>query len=87
VADGPPVELGRFRQPGGKVIAAFAIEGDLDLAKFRSNTFTLEWPPRSGRQAEFPEADAAAWMPPDLAFSKIHPGQVPMIEALLSRLA
>jgi predicted NUDIX family NTP pyrophosphohydrolase len=87
VADDPAVELGRFRQPGGKVIVAFAVEGDLDIAKFRSNTFTLEWPPRSVRHAEFPEADAAAWMLPDLALSKIHPGQVPMIEALLGHLA
>jgi predicted NUDIX family NTP pyrophosphohydrolase len=54
VADDPAVELGRFRQPGGKVIVAFAVEGDLDIAKFHSNTFTLEWPPRSVRMLNFP---------------------------------
>jgi predicted NUDIX family NTP pyrophosphohydrolase len=86
VADGPAVELGRFRQPGGKVVVAFAVEGDFDLADFRSDTFTMEWPPRSMAMREFPEADRAQWFPPELAREKLLPGQVPIIAALLELL-
>src|SRR5215210_5611580 len=58
---GPMLELGEIRQPSGKRIVAWAVEGDLDPATVRSNTFVLEWPPRSGRQEEFPEIDRADW--------------------------
>ncbi|MCW5696196.1 MAG: NUDIX domain-containing protein [Bauldia sp.] len=86
IAAGPAVELGRFRQPAGKVVVAFAVEGDFDLAAFRSNSFTMEWPPRSKRMAAFPEADRAGWFDPDAAARKLLPGQVPIVAALLGRL-
>ncbi|MGV8839726.1 MAG: NUDIX domain-containing protein [Bauldia sp.] len=86
VAAGRAVELGRFRQPSGKVVVAFAVEGGFDLAAFRSNTFEMEWPPRSKRMMVFPEADRAAWFPPDVAAEKLLPGQAPMIPALLKLL-
>jgi predicted NUDIX family NTP pyrophosphohydrolase len=86
VPDGEPVDLGAFKQPSGKVVRAWALEGDFDLAGFESNTFTMEWPPRSGKVQEFPEADRAAWFSPGEALRKITKGQVPVIEALLTRL-
>ncbi len=83
---GNAVALGEFRQPGGKIVAAFAVEGDFDLAGFRSNVFTMEWPPKSGRMAEFPEADRAAWLGIDEARHKILKGQRPILDALAARL-
>ena len=80
---GPFTELGVFKQPGGKRVFAFAAEGELDLASFRSNCFSMEWPPRSGRMQEFPEADRAAWFDPEAARVKLTRGQQPIIEALL----
>jgi predicted NUDIX family NTP pyrophosphohydrolase len=80
------VPLGDFRQPGGKVVSAFAGESDLDPATVRSNTFTLEWPPRSGRTAEFPEVDRAGWFDPETAARKILKGQRPILDALRERL-
>ena len=76
------LELGAHKQPSGKTIAAWACEGDFDPALLKSNTFTLEWPPRSGRMAEFPEVDRAAWYSIDEAFMKINNGQRPIIAAL-----
>jgi predicted NUDIX family NTP pyrophosphohydrolase len=76
------VDLGAHRQPSAKTIAAWACEGDFDPATLKSNTFSLEWPPRSGRMAEFPEVDRAAWYSIDEAFVKIHKGQKPIIAAL-----
>ena len=73
--EGNPVALGEFRQAGGKVVLAFAVEGDFDLAVFRSNSFRMEWPPKSGRTTEFPEADRAGWFRPEDAFRKILKGQ------------
>jgi predicted NUDIX family NTP pyrophosphohydrolase len=81
------VALGSFKQPSGKLISAWAVEGDLDLAQFRSNTFTMQWPPRSGRMQEFPEADKAAWMGPEQAARKILKGQLPILAALYQHLA
>jgi predicted NUDIX family NTP pyrophosphohydrolase len=78
--------LGSFRQPGGKLVEVWAVEGDFDLASFRSNTFTLEWPPRSGRQAQFPEADRAGWFDLETAAEKILKGQAPVLAALRERL-
>ena len=86
VADGRAFERGRARQPSGKVGVAFAGEGDFDLADFRSNTFQMEWPPRSKKMQEFPEADRAQWFTPDVAATKLLPGQAPMIPALLEHL-
>jgi predicted NUDIX family NTP pyrophosphohydrolase len=85
-ADGDFLDLGLHRQPGGKTIKAFACEQDFDPAALRSNTFPLEWPPRSGRMAEFPEVDKAGWFSIDEAPEKIHKGQRPIVEALIERL-
>jgi predicted NUDIX family NTP pyrophosphohydrolase len=79
--------LGEVRQSGGKVLTVWAAEGDLDAAAAVSNTFSLEWPPRSGRIQEFPEIDRAAWMTPDEARSKLVRGQVPLLDRLLAALA
>ncbi|MBV8508806.1 MAG: NUDIX domain-containing protein, partial [Xanthobacteraceae bacterium] len=65
VADGPFVPLAPVRQSSGKIVHAFACRGDVDAAKLISNTFEIEWPPRSGRRRQFPEVDRAAWF--DLA--------------------
>ncbi len=76
-------ELGAVRQKGGKVVVAFAREGDLDAAAIVSSTFELEWPPRSGRRQAFPEVDRAAWFHLEEARRRINPAQA----ALLDRLA
>ena len=78
--------LGEFKQAGGKIVFAWALEGDFDLAAFRSNSFSIEWPPRSGRQKDFPEADRAGWFDPALAARKLLRGQLPILNALLARL-
>lgn len=84
---GAPIDLGAFRQPGGKVVHAFALEGEFDPSRLRSNTFDLEWPPRSGTIKAFPEADRAGWFAPDEARRKALRGQIPIIDELLARLA
>jgi predicted NUDIX family NTP pyrophosphohydrolase len=66
------------------VLTVWAAEGDLDAATAVSNTFTLEWPPRSGRMQEFPEIDRAAWLPVDEARAKLVKGQVPLLDRLLA---
>lgn len=80
--DGDFIALPPCKQPGGKIVHAFAVEGDCDAAAVKSNSFTLEWPPRSGRHQEFPEVDRAAWFPLAAARVKIHKGQTPLIDAL-----
>jgi predicted NUDIX family NTP pyrophosphohydrolase len=80
-ADGPLVPLGRIRQKGGKLVEAFAVEGDLDADAIVSNSFTVEWPPRSGKFSAWPEVDRAAWFGLDEARSKILPSQLPILEA------
>jgi predicted NUDIX family NTP pyrophosphohydrolase len=84
--EGEFLDLGRHKQAGGKTIVAWACEADFDPAKLRSNTFAIEWPPRSGRTAEFPEVDRAAWYSIDEAPEKINKGQAPIIAALVKRL-
>ena len=86
-AVGEAIALGDYKQPGGKVIVAFALEGDCDPKQLRSNSFTLEWPPRSGRMREFPEVDRAAWFTLEEAMRKILKGQQPIVAALLRHLA
>jgi predicted NUDIX family NTP pyrophosphohydrolase len=83
---GPFMELGAFKQPGGKRVFAWATEGEFDLASFRSNEFSMEWPPRSGRMRSFPEADRAGWFSVEEARVKALKGQRPIIEALLAKL-
>jgi predicted NUDIX family NTP pyrophosphohydrolase len=82
-----PVELGSIAQRGGKQVTAWAVAGDLDPASVRSNTFTMEWPPRSGRQAEFPEVDRAGWFTVDEAREKLVPAQVELVDRLVERVA
>jgi len=78
--------LGEFRQPSGKRITVFTAEHDLEIGTVLSNTFEVEWPPRSGRIQAFPEVDDARWLPPELAREKLVAGQRPILDALLSRL-
>src|SRR5215468_5989454 len=73
-ATGDAFALGEYKQPGGKVIVAFALEGDCDPATVRSNTFVLEWPPRSGTMRDFPEVDRAGWFAPEAALKKLLTG-------------
>jgi predicted NUDIX family NTP pyrophosphohydrolase len=74
--------LGEVVQAGGKRVSAWAIEGDFDPATLVSNTFELEWPPRSGRTAQFPEVDRAQWFAPGEAQQKLLPGQRAFIDRL-----
>jgi predicted NUDIX family NTP pyrophosphohydrolase len=82
VASGPFSELEPVKQPGGKVVVAWAVEGNLDAAAVRSNTFSIEWPRGSGKQQEFPEIDRAAWFPIEVARKKILKGQLPLLDQL-----
>jgi predicted NUDIX family NTP pyrophosphohydrolase len=84
--EGECLDLGAHKQPGGKTIAAFAHAGDFDPASLTSNAFSIEWPPHSGRTAEFPEVDRAAWYSIDEAMEKAAPGQRPIIAALAEKL-
>ena len=79
--------LGERRQPSGKVVNVWAVEGDLDVTNVESNSFEMEWPPRSGRTAEFPEVDRAGWFDPDDARRKLLRGQVPFIDLLIASLS
>lgn len=81
--DGDFLPLGEARQPGGKLVHAWAIEGDWDPALIQSNTFDIEWPPRSGRRRTFPEIDRAAWFGIAAARRKILKGQVVFVDRLL----
>lgn len=78
--EGPVARLGRIRQKGGKWVEAFALEGDLDAEAIVSGHFTLEWPPRSGRMATYPEIDRARWFTPAAAREKILPSQIPLLD-------
>jgi predicted NUDIX family NTP pyrophosphohydrolase len=79
---GPLTPLTPVRQKGGKTVYAWALEGDCDPASVASNTFTMEWPPRSGQQVEFPEMDKAEFFDLDTARAKILSGQVALIDEL-----
>jgi predicted NUDIX family NTP pyrophosphohydrolase len=74
--------LGELRQPGGKLVRAWAVAGDLDVRSVRSNTFRMEWPPRSGITREFPEVDRAGWFDLEVARRKLTRGQVGFIDRL-----
>lgn len=84
--EGNLAPLGTFRQPNGKLLLAYAAAGDLDPERLISNTFSIEWPPRSGRMQDFPEADKAAWFASVEARTKLLKGQVPILDALLEYL-
>ena len=85
--DGALDELGSVKLKSGKQVLAFATEGDLDPAAVRSNTFELEWPPRSGRMQSFPEIDRAGWFALDAARAKLNPAQAAFIDRLEELLA
>ncbi len=80
------VVLGSVRQRGGKLVEAWAAEADFDPARLRSNTFSIEWPPRSGLEREFPEVDRAEWFGPEAAREKINPAQAELVDRLLDLL-
>jgi len=80
------VELGAIRQRAGKVVEAWAAEAEFDPTALASNTFTMEWPPRSGNQQEFPEVDRAEWFDLATAREKILPAQAELLDRLLERL-
>lgn len=81
------IDLGSVKQKGGKVVRAWAAEGAFDPTDLSSNTFAIEWPPRSGAQREFPEVDRAEWFAPEEARARILPAQAPFVDRLLEHLA
>ena len=80
------LDLGSIKQAGGKIVAAWAFEGDCDPAKMISNTCEMEWPPRSGRLIEVPEADRGAWFLIDEAKERIKSTQIPLLDRLAKAL-
>ena len=84
--DGNFIALTPVKQAGGKWVYAWAVEGDCGAELIRSNTFSMEWPPRSGKRQEFPEINRAAWFPLDVAKQKILKGQLSLLEQLQSQL-
>jgi predicted NUDIX family NTP pyrophosphohydrolase len=85
-AAAPTIDLGSIVQKGGKVVHAWAVEGDLDPAEAHSNEFEMEWPPRSGRRERFPEIDRVGWFDLDEARRRVKPTQVPLIDRLEASL-
>jgi predicted NUDIX family NTP pyrophosphohydrolase len=85
--EGDFIALAPVRQGSHKVIHAWAVEGEVDETRVRSNEFEMEWPPRSGRRARFPEVDRAGWFTMAEAKRRILPGQVPILDELAERLA
>jgi predicted NUDIX family NTP pyrophosphohydrolase len=86
-AYGQAIPLGEVKQKGGKVVAAWAVRGELDPATARSNTFEMEWPPRSGRLQSFPEVDRAEWFTLEVARKKMNPAQQAFLDRLVEHLA
>ena len=84
---GERLDLGTAKQPSGKVLTVFAVAADLDVADFRSNTFTVEWPKGSGRLREFPELDRVAWLPVADAHTKLLKGQLIFLQRLADGIA
>jgi len=83
---GPFLALGSVKHKSGKSVAAWAFEGDCDPAAIKSNTFTIEWPPRSGRKQEFPEVDRAEFFTPEAAREKMHPEESDFVVRLAAAL-
>ena len=81
---GARLDFGALKQPSGKVITAFAVQGDLDVTDTRSNTFELEWPRGSGTIREFPEVDRVGWFPVARAREKLLKGQRPFLDRLMT---
>lgn len=80
------VELTPVKQKAGKTVYPFAVEGDLDVRSVESNTFEMEWPPRSGKRQAFPEVDRAEWVDPKTAKQKLNEAQAAIIDELVKRL-
>ena len=85
-APGKFIELTPLKQKSGKIIYAWAAEGNIDAAKIHSNSFEMEWPPKSGKKQKFPEADKANWFSIKIAKEKIIPGQLKFIDELIAHL-
>lgn len=83
---GALVALGEVQQKGGKVVTAWAAEAEFDPDELRSNTFSMQWPPRSGVEREFPEVDRAEWFDPAEARRRINPAQAAFVDRLLERI-
>ena len=83
--EGELVELGTFEQNRRKTVRAWMLEGDLDVSIVESNEFEMEWPPKSGRLQSFPEVDRAEWFPLEVAYTKIHKGQIPILDVLAQK--
>jgi predicted NUDIX family NTP pyrophosphohydrolase len=84
--DGAFIALTPIKQRGGKVVHAWAVEGEVDAAAVKSNAFEMQWPPRSGRTARFPEVDRGQWFGVAEALQRILPSQVPILEELLAKI-
>ena len=80
------IALGAAKQPSGKTVYAWALAADFDAANVKSNTFSMEWPPESGRSQEFPEVDRAEWFSLTIAQTKIVKGQLPLLGTLAGKL-
>jgi predicted NUDIX family NTP pyrophosphohydrolase len=76
------IPLSPIRQASGKVVQAWAVEGDFDRNTFRSGTFSMEWPPKSGRQQDFPEVDRVEWFTIEAARVKINQAQIPLLDQM-----
>ena len=82
--EGEFAELGEFKLPSGKRLSVWAVEGELDASTVSSNLFEMEWPPKSGKRAKFPEVDRAAWFTPEVARLKLTKGQRQVLDAFLA---
>ena len=82
--DGEFASLGEFELPSGKRLSVWAVEGELDASTVSSNLFEMEWPPKSGKRAQFPEVDRAGWFTPEIARSKLTKGQMQVLDAFLA---
>jgi predicted NUDIX family NTP pyrophosphohydrolase len=87
VPTGPRIDFAPVKQPGGKIVTAFGVRGDLDVTDSTSNTFELEWPRGSGKIREFPEVDRVAWLSVSDARSKLLKGQLPLLDRLMEHIA
>lgn len=85
--EGELIPLTDIKQPSGKTVRVWAFEGDCDASQIRSNLFSMEWPPKSGKTQEFPEVDRAAWFPIEMARTKLLKGQTGFLDQLTSYLA
>lgn len=85
--EGPAIDLGEIRQSSGKLVHAWAIEGDFDTSRVHSNLCEVEWPPGSGRYRQIPEVDRAAWFKPAEIGDRLIKGQMPLIDRLVRHLS